>query len=147
MWIASIRGVFQTLGRLAEILWGRNLDPFLFANISTGIMVLAFAPLAAGGVAVPAFLAFNILFGVSLGLVTIVKGAVPLVLFGRHGYAGVLAAIATPGLIVTATAPTAYAAVLDLVGPAWGFALLFAISLVSFGATLALAWRFRRPSM
>ncbi|MCA0318695.1 MAG: MFS transporter [Proteobacteria bacterium] len=147
VWIASIRGVFQTLGRLAEILWGKNLDPFLFANISTGIMVLAFAPLAAGGVAVPAFLAFNILFGVSLGLVTIVKGAVPLVLFGRHGYAGVLAAIATPGLIVTATAPTAYAAVLDLVGPVWGFALLFAISLVSFGATLALAWRFRRPSM
>jgi hypothetical protein len=147
VWISSIRGVFQTLGRLAEIIWGKNLDPFLFANISTGIMVLAFAPLAAGGVAIPAFLAFNILFGISLGLVTIVKGAVPLVLFGRHGYADVLAAIATPGLIVTAAAPTAYAAVLDTVGPAWGFALLFAISLASFGATLALAWRFRRPAI
>jgi hypothetical protein len=147
VWISSIRGVFQTLGRLAEILWGKNLDPFLFANISTGIMVLAFAPLAAGGVAIPAFLAFNVLFGISLGLVTIVKGAVPLVLFGRHGYADVLAAIATPGLIVTATAPTAYAAVLDWVGPVGGFWLLFVISLASFGATLALAWRFRRPPM
>jgi hypothetical protein len=146
VWIASLRGVFQTLGRLAEILWGKDLDPFVFANISTGFMVLAFVPLALGGVATPAFLAFNILFGISVGLVTIVKGAVPLVLFGRHGYAGVLASIAMPSLIVTAAAPTAYAAVLDTVGPVWGFVLLFIVSLASFGATLALAWSFRRRS-
>lgn len=146
VWISSLRGVFQTIGRLAEIVWGRNLDPFLFASISTGIMVLAFVPLAAGGMALPAFLAFNILFGVSTGLVTIAKGAVPLVMFGRHGYADVLAAIATPGLIVTAAAPTAYAAILDTAGPAWGFAILFAVSLASFAATLALAWRFRRTA-
>lgn len=146
VWVSSLRGVFQSLGRLAEILWGRNLDPFLFANISTGMMVIAFVPLAAGGVSTPAFLAFNILFGISLGLVTIVKGAVPLVLFGKHGYANVLASIATPGLIVTAAAPTAYAAILDTVGPVWGFVVLFVVSLASFAATLALAWRFRRPA-
>lgn len=145
VWISSIRGVFQTLGRLAEILWGKNLDPFLFANISTGIMVLAFLPLAIGGVAIPAFFAFNVLFGVSLGLVTIVRGAVPLVLFGRHGYADVLATIATPGLVVMAAAPTAYAAILDLTGPVGGFVVLFVVSGLSFAATYALAWRFRRP--
>ncbi|AVO47417.1 MFS transporter [Phreatobacter cathodiphilus] len=144
VWISSLRGVFQTLGRLAEILWGRNLDPFLFANISTGVMVIAFVPLAVGGVGVPYFFAFNVLFGISVGLATIVKGAVPLVLFGKHGYAGVLASIATPGLIVTAAAPTAYAAVLDAFGPVFGFVLLFLVALISFSATVALAWKFRR---
>ncbi|MCZ8313314.1 MFS transporter [Phreatobacter sp.] len=146
VWISSLRGVFQTLGRLAEIIWGKNLDPFLFANISTGMMVLAFIPLALGGVSVPFFFAFNILFGISVGLATIVKGAVPLVLFGRHGYASVLASIATPGLIVTAMAPTAYAAVLDASGPVAGFWVMFVVSLSSFAATAALAWRFRRVS-
>ncbi len=144
VWISSLRGVFQTLGRLAEILWGKNLDPFLFANISTGVMVIAFIPLAIGGVATPFFFAFNVLFGISVGLATIVKGAVPLVLFGKNGYASVLASIATPGLIVTAAAPTAYAAVLDVAGPIAGFWLLFLVSIASFGATAALAWRFRR---
>jgi MFS family permease len=146
VWISSIRGLFQTIGRLIEILFGKNLDPFLLANISTGAMVIAFAPLAAAGVANPALIAFNVLFGISVGLATIVKGAVPLVLFGRHGYAGVLASIATPGLIVTAAAPSAYAAVLDNFGPVAGFWLVFGVAILSFGATLALAWRFRRRS-
>lgn len=143
MWIASLRGVFQTLGRLVEMLFGKNLDPFLFANISTGIMIVAFAPLAAGGATTPALLAFSVLFGISLGLITIVRGAVPLVLFGRKGYAGVLARLATPSLICNAAAPTAYAYVLDMWGPVAGFALMFVLGLASFGATLALAWRFR----
>ena len=144
MWIASLRGVFQTLGRFLEMLFGKNLDPFMFANISTGIMVVAFAPLAAGGASTPALLAFSVLFGISLGLITIVRGAVPLVLFGRHGYAGVLASLATPGLIATAAAPTAYAYVLDMWGPVVGFWLMFLVAVMSFGATLALAWRFRK---
>jgi MFS family permease len=146
MWIASLRGVFQTLGRFLEMLFGKNLDPFLFANISTGIMVVAFAPLAAGGASTPALLAFSVLFGISLGLITIVRGAVPLVLFGRHGYAGVLASLATPGLIATAAAPTAYAYVLDTWGPVAGFWLMFLVAVMSFGATLALAWRFRKAT-
>lgn len=143
VWIASIRGVFQTLGRLAEMIFGRNLDPFAFAMLATGILVLAFVPLAGGGASTPALLAFSVLFGVSIGLVTIVRGAVPLVLFGKHGYASVLATIATPGLVVTAVAPTAYAFILDSIGPRWGFVILFGIALASFAATSALAWRFR----
>ena len=146
VWIASIRGVFQTLGRLAEMLFGGNLNPFSFAMLATGILVVAFLPLAIGGASTPALALFSILFGISIGLVTIVRGAVPLVLFGRDGYVGVLATIATPGLIVTAAAPTAYAFVLDWIGPGWGFVLLFAVALASFAATALLARRFRTRS-
>jgi hypothetical protein len=146
VWIASIRGVFQTLGRLAEMMFGKNLDPFHFAILSVGLLVLAFLALAAGGASTVGLLGFSILFGMSIGLVTIVRGTVPLVLFGRQGYAGVLATIAAPGLMVTAAAPTAYAWILDTIGPRWGFAILFVLALASLSATIALAWRFRARS-
>lgn len=144
VWIASIKGVFQTLGRLAELMFGQSLNPFHLAMIAMGGMPLAFLALFLFGATSAGLILFSALYGVANGLVTIVRGGVPLVLFGRHGYARVLASIATPGLIVTATAPTAYALVLDTIGPAAGFVLLFALSVIAFGATIALALRFRR---
>jgi hypothetical protein len=36
--------------------------------------------------------------------------------------------------------------VLDNFGPVAGFWLVFGVAILSFGATLALAWRFRRRS-
>lgn len=143
VWVASIKGVFQTLGRLAELVWGTRLSPFHLALVAMGGMPLAFVMLGVGGTALWALIAFSVFYGVSNGLVTIVRGGVPLVLFGRTGYASVLAGIATPGLVVTAAAPTAYAWVLDTAGPAAGFALLFVLSVLAFVATLVLAWRFR----
>ena len=47
-------------------------------------------------------LAFTLLFGVSNGLVTIMRGAVPLALFGPKGYGAVLGILATPYLLLAA---------------------------------------------
>lgn len=143
VWIASMKGVFQTLGRLWELVVGARISPFLLALIATGGLPLAFLPLAALGPTLPALLVFSALYGASNGLVTIVRGGVPLSLFGSAGYAAVLARISAPGLIVTSVSPTAYAALIDSAGPIAGMLVLFVLSILSFAAIAVLAWRFR----
>ena len=64
--------------------------------------------------------AFTLLMGASQGVITIVRGAVPLALFGVKGYGAVLGAIATPVLVISAASPTAFAWIVDRWG--WGTA-------------------------
>jgi MFS family permease len=56
---------------------------------------------------------FTLLMGASQGVVTIVRGAVPLALFGPQGYGAVLGLLATPILIVNAASPTLFALIVD----------------------------------
>ena len=49
--------------------------------------------------------------------ITIVRGAVPLALFGTSGYGAVLGMIATPVLIINAASPTLFAMIVDR----WGW--------------------------
>ncbi|MEO8145666.1 MAG: MFS transporter, partial [Betaproteobacteria bacterium] len=59
----------------------------------------------------------TLLMGASQGVITIVRGAVPLALFGTAGYGTVLGLIATPILIVNAASPTLFALIVDR----WGW--------------------------
>jgi len=63
-----------------------------------------------------ALLVFTLLMGGSQGVITIVRGAVPLALFGSEGYGTVLGLIATPILIVNASAPTIFALLIGWIG-------------------------------
>ena len=65
--------------------------------------------------------AFTLLLGASQGVITIVRGAVPLALFGAQGYGAVLGLIATPILLVNAFSPALFALIVDRVG--WQIAL------------------------
>ena len=61
--------------------------------------------------------AFTLLMGASQGVITIVRGAVPLALFGAKGYGAVLGFIATPILVVNAVSPSVFAWIVDR----WGW--------------------------
>ena len=64
-----------------------------------------------------AVLGFTLLMGASQGVITIVRGALPLALFGAAGYGTVLGILATPILIVNAASPTLFAMIVDR----WGW--------------------------
>jgi hypothetical protein len=68
--------------------------------------------------------------GASQGVITIVRGAVPLALFGANGYGAVLGLLATPILIVNAASPTLFALIVD----GWGWQ---AAEMVLLGAAAA----------
>jgi hypothetical protein len=54
--------------------------------------------------------------GASQGVITIVRGALPLALFGTKDYGAVLGLIATPILLVNAFSPTLFALIVDQIG-------------------------------
>jgi MFS family permease len=138
VWVASMKGVAQFAGRLIEITLGANLRAITVARIALGILPIALLLLLSDG-NFHAIVAFTLLLGISQGVVTIVRGAVPLALFGATGYGAVLGLIATPILVVNAVAPTAFAWIVER----WGWfnaeVVLLMSALASYIAMEAMA--------
>jgi len=117
VWVASLKGFAQFGGRVVEIFFGRNLHAVTVARIAIGVLPASLLMLLAGHGSFAAILAFTLFMGASQGVITIVRGAVPLALFGTKGYGAVLGLIATPILIVNAASPTLFALIVD--GAGW----------------------------
>jgi MFS family permease len=120
VWVASLKGFAQFGGRLVEIVFGRNLHAMTVARIAIGVLPPSFILLYASGGNFAALLVFTLAMGAAQGVITIVRGAVPLQLFGTDGYGAVLGVIATPVLIVNAASPTLFALIVEHWG--WGAA-------------------------
>lgn len=131
VWVASLKGFAQFGGRVVEIFFGRNLRPITVARIAIGVLPLSFVLLAAANGNFAAIVVFTLVMGASQGVITIVRGAVPLQLFGAGGYGAVLGVLATPILIVHAISPTLFALVVDRWGWGVGQAALVAAALAS----------------
>jgi MFS family permease len=132
VWVASLKGHGQFAGRLVEIFFAKNLKAMTVARIAIGVLppALLLLLLAQGELAL--LVAFTLLLGGSQGVITIVRGAVPLALFGAKGYGAVLGLIATPILMVNAFSPSLFALIVDQVG--WHNALhvLLACAIVTW---------------
>ncbi len=126
VWIASTKGFAQFGGRIVEIFFGKNLHVMTVARVAIGVLPISFLLLIFAGGHFQQILAFTLLMGASQGVITIVRGSVPLVLFGVTGYATVLGLIATPILIVNAASPTLCALIVDR----WGWQSLQIVLLV-----------------
>jgi hypothetical protein len=68
---------------------------------------------------------------------TIIRGALPIALFGTAGYGEVLGRLAAPTLYLGAIAPVLFALMIDGLGPVGATLTLFALGL----ASSALAWQ------
>src|SRR5262249_34443377 len=141
VWVASLKGVAQFGGRVVEIAFARNLRAITVGRIAIGILPASLLLLLAGTTSLPLIVAFTLLMGASQGVITIVRGAVPLALFGVNGYGAVLGRIATPVLVVNAAAPTVFAWIVDRWG--WGtgrVALLVGCSAAWLAMELMARW-------
>ena len=117
VWVASLKGFAQFGGRVVEIFFGSKLRAVTVARIAIGVLPLSFIVLLLAGGDLRAILTFTLVMGAAQGVITIVRGAVPLALFGAKGYGAVLGLIATPVAVVNATAPTLFAMIVDR----WGW--------------------------
>lgn len=145
--LASLKGIAQVAGRAWEIFLARGLSSIGVGRLAVALLPAAFLALMLAGARLELAVAFTLLLGVSNGLVTIVKGAVPLALFGAHGYGTLLGLLATPQLLASALAPMAFAAIVDVAGYDAGVMVLLAVSLLSLAAMELMAWwHSRRPA-
>ena len=141
--LASVQGVAQTLSRLVDLVFGRNLSPITLGRLALGVFPLAFAALLLTSSTIAA-ITFVVLYGAANGLVTIVRGAVPLKLFGATGYGRVLGRLAVPVLIMNALAPLVFALLIERFDIRTGALLLGALTLVSTASMEVLAYSYRR---
>ncbi|MGE0768568.1 MAG: MFS transporter [Hyphomicrobiaceae bacterium] len=131
VWLASMKGVAQFVGRIVEISFGRNLSPMAIGRISIAVVPISFVLLHVSHGSLSVLLLFTLLMGASQGVLTIVRGAVPLALFGAKGYGAVLGFIATPVLFVSAASPTIFAWLIDRWGWDVGHAAILVASVAS----------------
>lgn len=147
VFVASLKGAAQVAGRIWDLTLARKWHPIDVGRVSVAFMPLSFLVLILGGTSLYTALAFTLLFGISNGLVTIMRGAVPLALFGPKGYGEVLGILATPYLLLAALAPGAFALVVEHYGYGTAEAILLGTGLFSFlGMEIMALWYRRRAS-
>ncbi|MES2885846.1 MAG: MFS transporter [Pseudomonadota bacterium] len=111
---ASLVGAFQVGGRVFDALWLKRLHPLVSAKLATAlhplgaVLLLLFgAPLAA---------VFTALHGAGVGLMTIIKGTLPLALFGPAGFGQRAGLLEAPSRVMQAIAPVLFSLLLDGLG-------------------------------
>jgi len=132
VWVASLKGHGQFAGRLVEIFFGRNLKAMTIARIAIGVVPVSLVLLFLASGELSQLVAFTLLLGAAQGVITIVRGAVPLALFGAEGYGAVLGVIATPILLVNAFSPAIFALLVDQFGWQTSLYVLFGCSMATW---------------
>jgi len=135
--LATLIGPMQVTGRVGEMTLARNAAPqtvgkLTFAMLPAALLVLLLAGSQGWAVAL-----FCVLYGLSNGILTIVRGTLPQALFGRDNYGAISGAMAGPSLLSKAAGPLVAAALLrhgD--GPSVLLFVLFAMSAVSLALYL-----------
>ncbi len=107
----ALVGPAQVAARLAEFALVRRIHPLDSGRLSVSLFPIGVVALLILGPlgAVP----FALLYGAGNGLFTIVRGALPLAMFGPEGYGARLGALMIPGRLLGALAPLGFALVLQ----------------------------------
>jgi predicted MFS family arabinose efflux permease len=136
VFIATLVGPMQVLGRLLELGAGGRLRAIHVGSVAFASMLLALVGLFLLHGTTPLAFAVAGLYGISNGLMTIVRGVVPAELYGRRHYGLLLGRLARPAFVARALAPFAFP--LGLAGLGTGGAIL------ALGAIAMLAcWSYR----
>jgi MFS family permease len=117
---------------VVEIFFGRNLKAMTIARIAIGVVPVSLVLLMLAQGSLLQLVVFTVLLGASQGVITIVRGALPLAMFGAKGYGAVLGLIATPILLVNAFSPTLFALIVDQIGWHRAIYALLACSLLTW---------------
>ncbi|MGH1440401.1 MAG: MFS transporter [Cellvibrionaceae bacterium] len=136
--LGALLGPFQVVSRLVDMCFGHKITPIMLGVISflmmsvgvVGLFVLHF---------VPDFIwLFSIAFGAGQGLAYIVRGAIPLFLFGSHDYGAVTGDLNRLRMILTAMAPFTFALMIQYWGVYIALLTLLALLLLSVGLLFSL---------
>jgi MFS family permease len=138
---AALVGPAQVAARVLEFSLLRRFSPMLSARLATLCHPLgAIALLTIGGAAAPMF---AVLHGMGNGVLTIVKGTLPLAVFGPVGYGARQGLLSAPSRFLQALSPFAFGLLLERAGLTAALTTTSALTLSAFVALLLL--RIRAP--
>lgn len=144
---ASLIGPMQVVGRILEFVFARGVAASRVGLAAFAVMLLAMLLLWQAGLAPWLAFAFACAYGLSNGVMSIVRGTVPAELFGRNGYGSLMGQIAQPAFFAKAVAPILVATLISngesYAAMALLLAALSAIALCAY--VVAVRDRLRRP--
>jgi MFS family permease len=139
--LGAIVGPCQVGARLLDLLFGRRIHPVwealiasVFVAVGLGLLVHSYGAVWIG----------LVLYGGGIGLRSIVRGTLPLALFGANGYASLMGRLAFPMLVAQAAAPSLGAVLLQRWGADGILAALFWLAVATL-VSGALLIPFARP--
>ena len=139
---AALIGPAQVAARVLEFALVRRIQPITTARLATlGHPLGAAALLLGGGIAAPVF---AVLHGMGNGVMTIVKGTLPLAVFGPAGYGARQGLLTAPSRFLQALAPFAFGLLLERAGVELALAVTSGLTFSAFLALLALRVQVRR---
>ena len=112
--VGALIGPMQVAGRVMEFAFSNRWSPIMVGTLAFTLLASALVVLClVRGIWIIA-LAFALLYGWANGVMTIVRGTVPGVLFGARDYGALLGRLAQPQFILKAFAPVALTLVFAL---------------------------------
>lgn len=143
LFLASMIGPSQVGIRIIELVFGHRYSFMASAVVGSAMLPIGLGLMLIDGsnsaVAVVCILAY----GISNGLKAVQRATLPLAFFGRSQFGAYMGRLALPQGILSASAPTVLAAVLDRYGAQGALWLTFAFGMVSLIAMILLAVRSR----
>jgi len=114
--VTTLFGPAQVLSRLVNMLLGRDLKATWLAVIAAALLPAGLGVLVTTAPSLIGAVAFAILFGLGSGLTSIVSGALPLYLLGRHRYGARLGWLSSARQVASAIAPFLLAVAMGSLG-------------------------------
>jgi predicted MFS family arabinose efflux permease len=137
--LGTLIGPSQVAGRFAELAVGRRLHP-VWSTILAGLMMAAGVALLTFRLELAAVA--TVVYAMGAGVSYIVRGTLPLVMFGSGGYASLMGKLVMPSLIAQALAPWAAALAMSQWGSGVFFPLLLTLTLTNVAVVaILLRWR------
>ncbi len=142
--IGAVIGPAQVAARVLEFASSSRTSIHATSLASAAALPLALAVLLTGAPMVWAALIFALLFGAGQGLSFIIRGVLPLELYGRKGYGALTGKINSVRLAVSATGPFVIAFVFEHAGARVAVEAIMAAALLSAASLLVVSVIARR---
>ena len=105
VFVASLIGPMQLVGRLVELTFGRRRSAIVVGAATLVLLAFSLVSLSLMNAQLAIAVLFAATYGCANGIQTIVRGTVPAELFGHEGYGHMMGKLAAPSFIARALAP------------------------------------------
>jgi hypothetical protein len=139
--LAAVIGPMQVLGRVVEFIVGMRFRPARVGLVALALLPVAMVALAAAGTGWPLLIAFATLYGVSNGVMTIVRAVMPAELLVRESYGAINGALSAPVIVSRAATPIAAAMLWSATGGygalLWVLVALGLVAMIDFALAVS----------
>jgi MFS family permease len=103
--IGALVGPMQVVGRVSEMMVAARASAIAIGRFVVWLLPASLLALLGARDAVPLLVLYALLYGIGNGTMTIVRGAVPVELWGRENYGALMGWLAFPSMLARASGP------------------------------------------